>query len=217
MLSSFHLPDGALCNGIQKDRCMACAVFVVSHLFLCGFFCHLCQIDHHLASGRCCLWFFRSGAVGHIATHIHGFLITGHFIAIGFQRNAGGHSHAFYFLFHGGHIVIARFLEVFILILFYRLYQRCTGYSVVHRQGVDHGHHVGFVAAAGCDGSLSIQNTANQQVPDLNVLTPLLVVDLWEHAYYLQYRSNRERYLDNWWYLTNWGFADSQYRQSMTE
>ena len=71
--------------------------------------------------------------------------------------------------------------------------------------------------AADCDGSLSIQNTANQQVPDLNVLTPLLVVDLWEHAYYLQYRSNRERYLDNWWYLTNWGFADSQYRQSMTE
>ena len=53
---------------------------------------------------------------------------------------------------------------------------------------------------------------ANQDVLDLQQFQPLLVLDLWEHAYYLQYRYNRERYTENWWHLVNWQFAENQYQ-----
>lgn len=66
------------------------------------------------------------------------------------------------------------------------------------------------------DGELTIINTANQQVPDLQQVIPLLVLDIWEHAHYLQYRYNRERYIENWWNLVNWNHADALYRQCMT-
>lgn len=69
---------------------------------------------------------------------------------------------------------------------------------------------------AGNDGELTIFNTANQQVPDLQQLIPLLVLDVWEHAHYLQYRYNRERYIENWWNLVNWDRADMLYRQCIT-
>lgn len=62
------------------------------------------------------------------------------------------------------------------------------------------------------NGTLQIINTANQEVPDLRQLQPLLVLDLWEHAYYLQYRSNRQRYLEHWWHLVNWRFAEDRYQ-----
>lgn len=61
------------------------------------------------------------------------------------------------------------------------------------------------------DDVLRIVNTANQQVPDLQNVTPLLVLDVWEHAYYLQYRYNRERYIDNWWPIVNWNGAECRY------
>lgn len=66
------------------------------------------------------------------------------------------------------------------------------------------------------DGSLTILNTANQQVPDLQQMRPLLVLDVWEHAYYLQYRYNRQRYIENWWNLVNWRYADAMYQNCMT-
>lgn len=63
-------------------------------------------------------------------------------------------------------------------------------------------------------GTLHIRNTANQEVLPLQQFQPLLILDLWEHAYYLQYRYNRERYLENWWHLVNWRFGESQYQAS---
>ncbi len=58
------------------------------------------------------------------------------------------------------------------------------------------------------DGSLAIVNTSNAQTPltDENV-TPLLTVDLWEHAYYIDYRNLRPDYLNAFWQLANWEFA----------
>lgn len=61
-------------------------------------------------------------------------------------------------------------------------------------------------------GTLHISSTANQEVLPLQQFQPLLILDLWEHAYYLQYRYNRQRYLDNWWHLVNWRFAEEQYQ-----
>ena len=58
------------------------------------------------------------------------------------------------------------------------------------------------------DGSLSIVNTSNAATPltDSSV-TPLLTVDLWEHAYYIDYRNLRPSYMEAFWALANWDFV----------
>lgn len=61
------------------------------------------------------------------------------------------------------------------------------------------------------DGSLVIHSTANQDSPLQEGLQPVLVVDVWEHAYYLKYQNRRGDYLANWWSLVNWHEADIRF------
>ncbi|WMJ68598.1 superoxide dismutase [Stenotrophomonas sp. 24(2023)] len=61
-------------------------------------------------------------------------------------------------------------------------------------------------------GQLGIQVTRNAGTPLTGDSTPLLVCDLWEHAYYTDYQNERARYLDGFWKLVNWEFAESQLR-----
>ncbi|QDF68507.1 superoxide dismutase [Fe] [Shewanella sp. SNU WT4] len=59
------------------------------------------------------------------------------------------------------------------------------------------------------DGSLAIVNTSNAATPLTQAgVTPLLTVDLWEHAYYIDYRNLRPDYLANFWKLVNWNFVN---------
>ncbi len=59
------------------------------------------------------------------------------------------------------------------------------------------------------DGSLAIYSTANAECPLTQGDTPLLTCDVWEHAYYIDYRNARPKYLEAFWNLVNWDFAAS--------
>jgi len=57
------------------------------------------------------------------------------------------------------------------------------------------------------DGTLDIVNTSNAATPLTTADVPLLTCDVWEHAYYIDYRNARPKYLENFWSLVNWEFA----------
>ncbi len=62
------------------------------------------------------------------------------------------------------------------------------------------------------DGSLAIVNTSNADTPITDdSITPLLTVDVWEHAYYVDYRNARPEYLKNFWQIANWEFASANF------
>ncbi|MFT6408786.1 MAG: Fe-Mn family superoxide dismutase [Arenicella sp.] len=62
------------------------------------------------------------------------------------------------------------------------------------------------------EGLLEIVNTSNADSPVTDqTLTPLLTVDVWEHAYYVDYRNARPEYLKNFWNIANWEFAASNF------
>lgn len=64
-------------------------------------------------------------------------------------------------------------------------------------------------------GKLQIVQTANQDVPDLKKLTPLFLVDVWEHAYYLQYQNRRADYVEGWFSLIHWRKAERRYEEAL--
>jgi Fe-Mn family superoxide dismutase len=62
------------------------------------------------------------------------------------------------------------------------------------------------------DGNgLAVTSTPNQDSPLMEGHTPLLGVDVWEHAYYLKYQSRRADYLDAWWNVVDWGRVAERY------
>ncbi|MGQ8774710.1 superoxide dismutase [Fe] [Serratia sp. NA_112.1] len=58
------------------------------------------------------------------------------------------------------------------------------------------------------ESSLAIVNTSNAATPLTGDDKPLLTVDVWEHAYYIDYRNARPAYLENFWSLVNWAFVE---------
>lgn len=64
---------------------------------------------------------------------------------------------------------------------------------------------------------LEILSTPNQDVPISLTVTPLLCIDVWEHAYYLQYQNRRADYVENWFNLINWDFIGARYMSLVKE
>jgi superoxide dismutase, Fe-Mn family len=65
------------------------------------------------------------------------------------------------------------------------------------------------------DGKLAITSTPNQDNPLMNIAdlkgTPILCIDVWEHAYYLRYQNKRADYIANFWKIVDWNFVEKRY------
>jgi Fe-Mn family superoxide dismutase len=66
-------------------------------------------------------------------------------------------------------------------------------------------------------GKLKILSSANQDNPVSDGQTPILGIDVWEHAYYLKYQNRRPEYVKAWWNVVNWDNVAERYNQAMKE
>jgi Fe-Mn family superoxide dismutase len=69
--------------------------------------------------------------------------------------------------------------------------------------------------AAGEDGALEVLSTANQDTPVMDGKVPVVGVDVWEHAYYLNYQNRRPDYVAAFWNVVNWSVAADNYAAAL--
>lgn len=66
------------------------------------------------------------------------------------------------------------------------------------------------------EDKLRVMSTPNQDSPYTRGYTPLIGIDVWEHAYYLKYQNQRGEYLQAWWNTINWDAVAARYREAMS-
>ena len=66
----------------------------------------------------------------------------------------------------------------------------------------------------GRDGTLKVESMPNQDSPLMLGRTPLLGIDVWEHAYYLKYQNRRAEYVAAWYNTVHWDFVNDRFTQA---
>jgi Fe-Mn family superoxide dismutase len=69
----------------------------------------------------------------------------------------------------------------------------------------------GWAWLSSVNGKLEVHSTANQDSPLMEGKTPIIGLDVWEHAYYLKYQNRRPDYIAAWWNLVNWDIAQKRF------
>ncbi|MEB3860866.1 MAG: superoxide dismutase [Desulfurococcales archaeon] len=72
-----------------------------------------------------------------------------------------------------------------------------------------------FLAVDPLTGELRIGQIEKHNVLATAGLVPILVIDVWEHAYYLQYKNDRGSYVENWWNVVNWDDVAARYERAI--
>ena len=67
------------------------------------------------------------------------------------------------------------------------------------------------------NGELEIMTTGNQDNPISQGKTPILGLDVWEHAYYLKYQNKRADYITEWWNVVNWEQVNENYKKAKSQ
>lgn len=69
------------------------------------------------------------------------------------------------------------------------------------------------------NGEIAIGNTPNQDNPVMDVTdlngTPILGLDMWEHAFYLKYQNRKDEYINAWWNVVNWDEVQNRYNDAL--
>ncbi|MET1128449.1 MAG: superoxide dismutase [Thermoproteota archaeon] len=73
-----------------------------------------------------------------------------------------------------------------------------------------------FLGVDPLTGELRIGQVEKHNVLMTAGLVPILVIDVWEHAYYLQYRNDRASYVENWWNVVNWSDVEERYKRALS-
>lgn len=70
--------------------------------------------------------------------------------------------------------------------------------------------------AVDANKELVVVSTPNQDTPLADGLSPILAMDVWEHAYYLKYQNKRADYIDNWFVVVDWDKANDLYKKAIS-